>query len=124
MKSWRIHHFPPEDHSENDYKSHTSDDREQQLEKQKTGYEPPAWVDITRQVLTPLAFIAQLVTSTPPSRLLLQHKPVLFADRGVCTSAGDLNTITRTGEGISGAFSQDSDAATAFEPSPAWFCIW
>lgn len=38
--------------------------------------------------------------------------------------AGDLNTITRTGEGISGAFALDSDAATVFEPTPGWFCIW
>lgn len=63
MKSWRIQHQNPSDRDAEEYKSHTSDDREQQLERSKTGWEPPAWLDVFRQIFTPLAFVAQLVTS-------------------------------------------------------------
>lgn len=67
MKSWRIMHVPfhenSNSHNDETWRSHTSEDRENLLEVQKSGYEPPAWVDVSRQILTPLAFIAQLVTS-------------------------------------------------------------
>lgn len=77
MKSYRIQHHAadnPEDDSYA-YKSHTSEDRENMLEVQKQGWEPPVWLDVTRQVITPLVFVAQLITSASSNRTpcLVRH---------------------------------------------------
>ena len=127
MKSYRIQHYTPaepqsqsEDGETYAYKSHASEDRENMLEVQKVGWEPPEWLDVSRQVITPLCFIAQLITSEFPIRSC----GFVIGSESVKYRPGDLNQISRTGEGIAGAFALDSDAATALEPSPTWFCIW